>query len=68
MILIDKVADVREIGGKAHTLFSLNVPNTPTLLVVPASYFSHYMEDSSLAEKLQEELNSKLDSRAKLCS
>ncbi|MBQ2704886.1 MAG: hypothetical protein IJF58_05005 [Clostridia bacterium] len=63
MILIDKVADVREIGGKAHTLFSLNVPNTPTLLVVPASYFSHYMEDSSLAEKLQEELNSKLDSR-----
>jgi len=56
MILIDKAADVCEIGTKAHTLFNLNLPNTPTLWVVPVSYFSHHIlmptDCILLAEKL----------------
>ncbi len=63
MILINKAADLCEIGGKAHTLLSLNMPNTPALWVVPAKYFINQAEDCSLAEQLQKELDSELDDR-----
>ena len=33
MELIDKIADISEIGGKAHALLSLDMPNTPPLLL-----------------------------------
>ena len=59
MILIDRVADIREIGGKAHALFSLQIANTPTLRVVPASYFARQDE---LEAQLQQELDACLDS------
>ena len=59
MILIDRVADIREIGGKAHALFSLHIANTPTLRVVPASYFARQDE---LEAQLQQELDACLDS------
>ena len=39
MILLDGVANIEEIGGKALQLFSLKVKNTPTLRVVPSSFF-----------------------------
>ena len=39
MILVNKATSIEDIGGKAFALLSLNVRNTPTLFVVPSSYF-----------------------------
>lgn len=56
MILIDKTADISEIGGKAHALLSLGMPNTPPLVVVPASYFEGRISNPSLQSELAAEL------------
>lgn len=39
MILINTVAPVAEIGGKAYHLLSMGIKNTPALYVCPSSYF-----------------------------
>ncbi|MBE6635564.1 MAG: hypothetical protein E7617_05125 [Ruminococcaceae bacterium] len=60
MILVNKATSIDDIGGKAFALLSLNVRNTPPLVVVPASYFE---EEEALNEKLQQELKSTLDEK-----
>lgn len=52
MILTNKDAAVSQIGCKAHTLLSLDMPNTPPLWVVKADFFSDKSKESILKEKL----------------
>lgn len=47
MILIDKPTDINEIGGKAFALFNLKIKNTPSLRVVPASFFEQVKKDET---------------------
>ena len=61
MILINKATSVDEIGGKAFALLSLNVQNTPPLVVVPASYFDKAKNDEKQKELLRGELYDTLD-------
>lgn len=60
MILINKATSIEDIGGKAFALLSLNVRNTPTLFVVPSSYFE---KEEELNEQLKQELKSILDEK-----
>lgn len=60
MILINKATSVNDIGPKAFALLSLNVRNTPPLVVVPSSYFE---KEEELNEQLKQELKSILDEK-----
>ncbi len=60
MILVNKATSVEDIGGKAFALLSLNVRNTPPLVVVPSSYFE---KEEKLKEDLKQELKSVLDEK-----
>lgn len=60
MILVNKATSIEDIGGKAFALLSLNVRNTPTLFVVPSSYFE---KEEELNEQLKQELKSILDEK-----
>lgn len=57
MILINKAVPVSEIGGKAHALLSLNMPNTPPLWAVPASFFREQGDNPGISEALKAELD-----------
>ena len=57
MILINNAVRISEIGGKAYQLLSLKMPNTPSLWVVPASFFVRLKADPTLAEELKTELD-----------
>lgn len=57
MILINNAVSISEIGGKAYQLLSLKMPNTPSLWVVPASFFVRLKADPTLAEELKTELD-----------
>ena len=52
MILCNRATDVAQIGGKAMALLSLQMPNTPPLLVVPVSYFEGQRQEAVLQQKL----------------
>ena len=56
MILIDKPTDINEIGGKAFALFNLKIKNTPSLRVVPASFFEQVKKDETQLDQLKKEL------------
>ncbi len=60
MILVNKATSIEDIGGKAYALLSLNVRNTPPLVVVPSSYFE---KEEELSERLKQELKSILDEK-----
>ena len=60
MILVNKATSIEDIGGKAFALLSLNVRNTPPLVVVPSSYFE---KEEELNEQLKQELKSILDEK-----
>lgn len=52
MILCNRATDVAQIGGKAMALLSLQMPNTPPLLVVPVSYFEGQRQEAVLQQEL----------------
>lgn len=56
MILVKQLANIEDIGGKAHALFRLGIRNTPPLAVVPAWFFHKRQQDPKLDARLQEEL------------
>lgn len=60
MILLDRIADIEEIGGKAYHLFNMQMKNTPQLCVVPSSFFVRLQSDENAFNKLQEELQKTL--------
>ena len=60
MILLDGIADIHEIGGKAFHLFRLQIKNTPTLRVVPSSFFQRMQTDEKSCNTLCEELQKTL--------
>ena len=61
MILVNKATSVEEIGGKAFALLSLEMPNTPPLTVVPASFFEDSKNDEGKIKALACELDAFLD-------
>ena len=63
MILVNKATSIEEIGGKAFALLSLNVRNTPSLVVVPSTYFDNCLNDEDMKTCLKQELRSTLDNK-----
>ena len=61
MILINKATSIDEIGGKAFALLSLEMPNTPKLSVVPASFFDEAKQDEGKQLTLKKEIFDTLD-------
>ena len=57
MILVDKATNVKDIGGKAFALLSLQLENIPWLRVVPASFFDDASNSPGLMDCLIDELN-----------
>ena len=56
MILLRKLSDIDEIGGKAYHLFAMKMKNTPPLFVCPASYFEKRKTDPALEARLSDEI------------
>lgn len=65
MVLINKSADISEIGGKAYNLLSLNIKNTPPLFVCPASYFKRVKQNKSLETELKNDIDRLLSDKKK---
>ena len=60
MILLDRIAKIEEIGGKAYHLFAMQMKNKPKLYVVPSSFLTRLNGCENLRNELQEELQKTL--------
>lgn len=59
MILVNKITDITQIGGKAYNLFKLNMKNTPAFWVVPTTFFKNKdREENALKKELNKILKS----------
>lgn len=59
MLLVNKITDITQIGGKAYNLFKLNMKNTPAFWVVPTSFFKNKdREENALKKELNKILKS----------
>ncbi len=63
MILVNKATSADNIGPKAFALLSLNVQNTPPLVVVPCTYFENLKNDENLSVQLKQELKNVLSKK-----